>query len=389
MGIKRFLLSILLGLFVCSMASAQKLQNFTSGSSIYSGQIVSLANTNQVVPIAAGSLSGVYGVATNGANSAGIPVVVQTSETVTVAVDNACAIGNFVEVSPAIFAGNGHCVSSSPTTQVIGVALAASSASSSIPVQMSALTASSGGASSSGTFAGPVTAGSDGVHPGYFSCNGNTTAPPVSASLFELICPNSVTFTGYGVQVPTSSPSNATPVFSCATPVLGVSSCSWTAAGAPGTYFSTNGYGGGNQPVGTANHTICGSIIVPPGGLSVGHIGVTIATADGAHNEDIGIYGASGALEAHIGASALGSTGSQSIAFTGGTQTIAAGKNYVCWTSVGTTFSIDVDQNQQVIYGVQDVGLTTSGGVLPGTFTPPADSPQAAGFNGPAIVLLP
>jgi hypothetical protein len=159
-----------------------------------------------------------------------------------------------------------------------------------------------------------------------------------------------------------------------------------------GTYFVTVGYAGQNVGVGQ-NISECGSIVVPPGGLSVGHIAFDVTTGDGggAVRSDVGIYSASGTLQAHIGATSLNTTGNVTAAFAGGTQTIAAGKAYICFTTSGSGGLVLASYlNVATIYPTANISSPTSGGVLNSTITPPADNPTADTNEGPlAIVLYP
>jgi hypothetical protein len=78
------------------------------------------------------------------------------------------------------------------------------------------------------TFGGSIgTTG--GTSPGYLNCPGNTTAPTIAANLFYLICPNAATFSGYGLQFPSTGPTGAG-VITVGAPVSGVSQVSFTTA---------------------------------------------------------------------------------------------------------------------------------------------------------------
>jgi hypothetical protein len=76
-----------------------------------------------------------------------------------------------------------------------------------------------------GTF-NTVAIASDGVHAGFDSFVGNTTAPTIAANTFNLIGPNVATFTAYGLQFASSGPSVASTV-SCGPLASSVSPCSF------------------------------------------------------------------------------------------------------------------------------------------------------------------
>jgi hypothetical protein len=115
--------------------------------------------------------------------------------------------------------------------------------------------------------------------------------------------------------------------------------------------------------------------------LSVGHIQVDITTADGAHNSDIGIYNAAATTLAHVGATAMGSTGINTFALAGGTQSISAGLDYLCLTSTASTIQLAAYQNSGSVFNWASVASTTSGGALNSSFTPPTLSNATASYG--------
>lgn len=159
------------------------------------------------------------------------------------------------------------------------------------------------------------------------------------------------------------------------------------------TYYETKGYNGAGTAVGTANHTICNSLVVPPGGLSVGHMGFQVTAGDGggANLSDLGFYNSSGTLVAHIGAQILNTIGRVYVAFSGGTQTIAAGVTLVCYTSTSTTLNLEAAQQSTLLYYQQDAAFTTSGGALNGSVTFPTLNGTTMGISndGLSFVLAP
>jgi len=160
----------------------------------------------------------------------------------------------------------------------------------------------------------------------------------------------------------------------------------WTVqGGSAATYFSP----GVNTAVivataPTANHTYCSAIPIPAGGLSVGHMVVDITTADGGSGavNDFGWYNAAGTLIADWSPTSLSTGGQRAIAFTQGTVTIPAGINYVCLTSSVSVLKFLVG-NIGTPYVYTDIGVTTSGGQLASSITPPA-----ATYNSNGLVLL-
>lgn len=63
--------------------------------------------------------------------------------------------------------------------------------------------------SGNASFAGSVTAASDGVHAGAAEIVGNTTVPTLNSNTFSLIGPNSASFTSWGIQMPSAENASA------------------------------------------------------------------------------------------------------------------------------------------------------------------------------------
>ena len=169
---------------------------------------------------------------------------------------------------------------------------------------------------------------------------------------------------------------------------------------APSTYFQTEGYAGTTQSVPAANTMACAGFIVPPGGLSVGHLVIDIITADATHNVDIGFYNGvsgisfptAGTLEAHIGAQAITTTGNLTLALSGGTQTLQSGKTYFCVTNTNATPTLAFNMRTQsaTFYPYAAITGTTTGGALNSTITLPTDAPSASSAAiSPNVVLIP
>lgn len=138
-----------------------------------------------------------------------VETIAQTSATATgtlLSLNNVTASGtawNALSVCAGATGSNGQCGSGTVVAKIDGTG---------------ALTAANG------TFNG------DGVHAGYTGLFGNTTAPTVVANSAGWIGPNSASFTGYGLQLPTANPSGGQ-VLTCATPTSGVSACTWGTGG--------------------------------------------------------------------------------------------------------------------------------------------------------------
>lgn len=157
-----------------------------------------------------------------------------------------------------------------------------------------------------------------------------------------------------------------------------------------GTYYQAEGYAG-NAQAASPNATYCSGVIIPPGGLSVGNIAVDITTSDATHAGDIGFYSAAGTLEAHIGAQDFPTGGNQKFAFSGGTQTLVAGKTYFCITTTTSgVIALNLRSQSATFFSYATVSSVTSGGALNSTITPPADVPNASSTaTSGSFILLP
>lgn len=223
-----------------------------------------------------------------------------------------------------------------------------------------------------------ITATSDGVHAGYNSLVGNTTTPSLDTNTAGFMGPNSASFTAYAYQLGSSGPA-APGVLQVGALASGISQLtSFTS-----TYF-THGDGGGGQTInpGGSENVECGGIVIPAGGLSVGHVVIDVTTGGGTgggNNSDFGFYNASGTLVAHTGATTMNTTGSAiTFALSGGTQVIPAGKAYVCFVTAGTTLVLG-GSNGATFLPSAVASSTGVSGALPSTITPPSDSPSASG----------
>jgi hypothetical protein len=238
-----------------------------------------------------------------------------------------------------------------------------------------AITASGALSGTSAAFSSGITATADGVHSGYLDLVGNTANQSVTANTAGFMGPSLATFTGYAYQLPTSGPATAGVL-----QVGALSSSVSQITNFTNTYYAQGTGGGGfTFNAGGSENVACGGIIIPAGGLSVGHVSFDVTTGGGTgagNNSDFGFYNAAGTLVAHIGATTLNTTGTGTYAFTGGTQVIPAGKDYVCWVTAGTTLVLGGSGGSSFL-PPSYVSTTGVSGVLPGTITPPADAPTS------------
>jgi hypothetical protein len=100
---------------------------------------------------------------------------------------------------------------------------------------------------------------------GFLGLGGSTTAPSITANSAFWIGPASASFTAYGLQLPASGPTTATPFLSCPTPTSSISACSWSAGGSGGsmTWPSTTGIAvyAGSSAWGTSLTAPTGTIV--------------------------------------------------------------------------------------------------------------------------------
>ncbi len=112
--------------------------------------------------------------------------------------------------------------------------------------------------------------------------------------------------------------------------------------------------------------------------VTFSHIGFIVNTLDGTLTDyyDVGLYNAAGALQAHTGAINLTATGYTERAISGGgSVTIQPGKYYMAFgCGAAATAEIEGGGGALASYATNDGGGVTTGGALPGSMTPPADS---------------
>lgn len=192
----------------------------TAGAQIFSGQILKLdSSTGRMIPVTTSDTSGAVGIAVFGAASGAFVNYAVTGDYF-ISVDNSCTIGQSVIIS-AIATGNGHCTSS-PSGQVIGIAL--QSASFSVKVQVTPMASAGSAGTSNGVtttgspvsgqwpfFSGPNSISgsvnatldasgnavansftSGGANGGIFAC-GTGTAPSLAGNAFGFFCDTSAT----------------------------------------------------------------------------------------------------------------------------------------------------------------------------------------------------
>lgn len=123
-----------------------------------------------------------------------------------------------------------------------------------------------------------------------------------------------------------------------------------------------------------------------PAAVRFGHIVINLITGDNANNSDVGFYSAAGALLAHVGAQHFNFTGNSSIAVVGGAVAIGPGRAYFATTSVGTVATIanSNDAGSPSMFLNQANFGSSTGGSLPASITPPADT---IAVNGPIFAL--
>lgn len=142
----------------------------------------------------------------------------------------------------------------------------------------------------------------------------------------------------------------------------------------PATSYMSMGYTSAGSALGADTLDIAG-IVIPPGGLSVGHIIFHLGAGDGTNNSDVCIFNGSGSLVLNIGGATYG-TGDFTKAVAQGTATIPGGRAYVGFLSHGTTFNPFVNLNVYSFFSFQGVaGGSGRNGVCPASISVPADSP--------------
>lgn len=124
-----------------------------------------------------------------------------------------------------------------------------------------------------------------------------------------------------------------------------------------------------NVALGGANQTWYESFL-NQGQFTFDHISVDIGNADGANNQDVGIYNSAGSLVADIGPTLWPSTGVQRFATVQGSVTIGPGIYLFAFTSQGTTATLSYTNNIWSYYSNRAL-VGASGGQLQSSITAP------------------
>jgi len=143
-------------------------------------------------------------------------------------------------------------------------------------------------------------------------------------------------------------------------------------------FWATGGEDGSNLTA-SAN-SLCLTGFSLPASCQFGHIVAHIATADGAHNSDIGVYDSTGTLKANIGAQALAASGVQTFAILQGLITITAGMYFMAFTSAGSILQIWTDSQKLSPFKSGSYGVSV-GGALPASITPPTLAVDQVSLN--------
>lgn len=268
-------------------------------------------------------------------------------------------------------------------------------------------------------FSGSVATGSDGVHAAALQLLGLTTVPGLGTNNFNLIGPNSASFTSFGWQAPTVENASAgiahlgaasahvsqlsvsqvvladiavAAVQGTDTKLLSSGTVSGTGAalctdanggattsGCPSagsfTYFSLPGSYNGSNPTGpSANQLFLVGIPYFPGLTNVNTLVFRVETADGTNNSAVCIYNASGSLALHTAPAVYASTGTKTVATVETNGSVTAGKVFVGFTSVAATIRFGGIQNFPWATMSNNTVVATSSGACPASVTPPADS---------------
>ena len=115
---------------------------------------------------------------------------------------------------------------------------------------------------------------------------------------------------------------------------------------------------------------------VLPVQVQLNKVWLNIATADAGHLYSVGIYNSLGVLVCASTPAAIAATGIQSFTMAGGPINLAPGRYYIACTGTASTAAITyrtgAPMNLQ-FNGSAAIG-TSAAGVMPASFTPPADS---------------
>jgi hypothetical protein len=135
--------------------------------------------------------------------------------------------------------------------------------------------------------------------------------------------------------------------------------------------FST-GFPASTSSAVTANKLVLNSVFIPSPTVFA-NIAVAVSAADAVNNCDLGLYDATGAMVANIGAQPIAATGRQSFATVQGVKTIGAGLYYFAFTSNAAVLVLLAGNGVLTPYFLGTFGAS-AGGALPANITPPANN---------------
>jgi hypothetical protein len=145
------------------------------------------------------------------------------------------------------------------------------------------------------------------------------------------------------------------------------------------TFFQSPGVVGGSTFIMTAtNRVMTSAVYIPPGTFS--HLQFQVNVDDGTNDYDLGFYNSSGTLIAHVGAQTLPATGPTALAFSGAPITFAGGTYFFAMTGTSITGTISSLTCQRAF--TANSTTASSGGVLPGTITPPSSGADTSDQYG-------
>jgi hypothetical protein len=247
-----------------------------------------------------------------------------------------------------------------------------------------------------------------GANPGAITFPGNTGTPTVPSNLFGIEGPPSATFTSYYLQFPTTGPTNADPLLSCATPSSNISTCTWVARGGSATgctsacswypFWNVPPFGtGGGQGLSSANQPMLLRFYLAYSQAAT-VISYNITAGSAASTGDVGVFGPCSttcALAFDTGSQSTASTGLQSVTIT--QNTLSAGTYYLAfcdssssvqWATAPNISSSIATLGAAVAHttGFDSTDTCTSG-VLPSSITV-ANVTNSTGENAWPYVIL-
>jgi len=164
----------------------------------------------------------------------------------------------------------------------------------------------------------------------------------------------------------------------------------------PGAWMTTMTAGNNGAVVPSAANKMMLWGVVLPYAITTTKVTYSVGVADNSANTyDLGVYDSTGTLRVHVGSTAgttfAPSTGAKTLNWVA-SATLQPGKYYIAFTSscsASCTASLSSPSaNGFVFYKAEastPISITT-GGSLPGSFTPPADNPSWAAYT-PALFI--